>query len=420
MDAIKAASTQLSLFSATRYTLGKTSMRIRQILPVLLLAVLATAPAFAQTPAAKPAAKAPAAKTPTPANQSLLPSAFSGWEAASPAQNLKDAAQADPANAAALKEYGFTDGQSNTYQRNGETLTLKALRFDDASGAYGAYTLYRHDNWPKEEIGTGATSDNNRVLFWLGNVVVDANFSKISTMSGAALRDLASQIPVVGGNKAIAPPILGNLPQKDLDGQTTHYALGPAGYAGSGGVLPPSLVGFDRGAEAATASYKLSSGKATLTVINYPTPQMAAAQAKTIQDYLKAGDSPQHPFTQPLKDSNPTVLEVRRSGPLVAVVSGDPIQDDAKKLISAVHFDADTSPIPGGGDTDVQKTAKLLIGIITLVAVMFAAALLLAVFLGGGRAAYRRLRGKPASTVYDAEFTSLDLREPDLGEGPKS
>jgi hypothetical protein len=409
-------------------------MRKRQILPILSLA-LACAPAFPATALELTAVQMPTsiagpAKIPAPTaakaggktevkptakvDAGLLPSAFSGWEAATPARSVTDPAQADAANAAALKEYGFTDAQLNTYQRNGETLTLKALRFEDASGAYGAYTFYRHDGWPKEEIGTGATSDHNRVLFWIGNVVVDATFSHISTMSGAELRDLASGIPVPSGNKSLAPPILGNLPQKNMDPQTTHYALGPVGYAGSGGVLPAGLVGFDRGAETATASYKLQSGMATLTVINYPTPQMAAAQAKAIQDYLKAGDTPQHPFTRPLLDSNPTVLEVRRSGPLVAVVSGDPIQDDARKLISAVHFDADTSPIPGGGDTDVQKTAKLLVAIITLVVVMFAAALLLALFLGGGRAAYRFLRGKPLSSVYDAEFTSLDL-----SEGPK-
>jgi hypothetical protein len=46
-----------------------------------------------------------------------------------------------------------------------------------------------------------------------------------------------------------------------------------------------------------------------------------------------------------------------------------------------------------------------------LVVVMFAAAVGVALFLGGGRAAYRFLRGKPLSSVHDAEFTSLDLRE---------
>ena len=39
------------------------------------------------------------------------------------------------------------------------------------------------------------------------------------------------------------------------------------------------------------------------------------------------------------------------------------------------------------------------------------AALLLGFFLGGGRALYRIARGKPASSVYEAEFISLDLRE---------
>ena len=54
-------------------------------------------------------------------------------------------------------------------------------------------------------------------------------------------------------------------------------------------MLPPELVGFDRGAEAVTANYSLRSGPATLTIIDYPTPQMAAAQETRIRAYMKAG-----------------------------------------------------------------------------------------------------------------------------------
>src|SRR5579859_726435 len=409
---------------AARYTLKNRSMRSHRIFATLALLIvtvgaLAASPLGAQAPTKPPSEPKPATKS-TPAqalkpDAALLPSAFSGWETSSAPKPVTDPAQADEANAAALKEYGFTDGLLADYARNGETLKIKALRFTDASGAYGAYSYYRHSGWPKEQIGTGAASDHNRILFWIGNVVVDSQISHVSTMTGSDLRDLAKTIPVPAGNKALAPPILGNLPRRYMDPQTTHYALGPAGYlgpAGAGdplGVLPPDLVGFDRGAETATATYGLSSGPTTLTIINYPTPQIAAAQEKAIAAYLKAGDSPQHPFTKPLKDSNVTVLEVRRSGPLVAVVSGDPIADDAHKLIATVHFDADMSAIPGGGDTEVQKTAKLVIAIITLVVVMFIAALLLALFLGGGRVAYRYLRGKPISSMYDQEFTKLNL-----------
>ncbi len=358
--------------------------------------------------AAKSGSKQPA-NVPSKPDAPLLPQSFSGWEQLAETKPVSDPAQADAANVAALKEYGFTDALLTTYSRGRENLKVKALRFTDASGAYGAYTMYRHSGWPKEDIGAGAASDNNRVLFWVGNVVIDAEFPHISAMSGSELRELAGAIPVPTGNKSLAPPILYNLPQKALDGQTTHYALGPAGYVASGGVLPAELVGFDRGAETATATYTLRSGPATLTVINYPTPQLAAAQEAAIAAYLKAGNSPQHPFTKPLQESNPTAIEVRRSGPLVAVVSGDAITDEAHKLLAGVHYEADLAAIPQPVDSEVKKTAQLLLSIVTLVVVMFIAAVMLALFLGGGRALYRILRGKPISSVYDEEFTKLDL-----------
>ncbi len=346
-----------------------------------------------------------------PAPKALLPEAFAGWVAVEAPKKFIDAAQADPANAAALKEYEFTDGALGSYKRSGETLSLRALRFHDASGAYGAYSFYRQNGWPKEEIGSGATSDHNRVLFWLGNTVVDANFSQIGPMSGAELRDLAGQLPVPEGNRSIMPPILAFLPKQSLDGQTTHYAVGPVSYGGAGGVLPAELVGFDRGAETVTATYSLRSGPATLTIIDYPTPQMAAAQETKISDYIKSGSKAQPPWPKPLADSGRAALEVRRSGPLVALVSGDAIPDESHKLLDTVHFEADLTSIPQPTESEVAKTGRLLSGIVELVIIGASAAILLGFFLGGGRALYRMARGKPISSVYEEEFISLDLRE---------
>jgi hypothetical protein len=350
-----------------------------------------------------------------PVPKALLPDGFAGWEAAHAPKKISDAAQADPANAAVLMEYDFTDAALGEYKRSGETLNLRTLRFHDASGAYGAYSFYRQNGWPKEEIGTGATSNRNRVLFWVGNTVVDANFSRISPMSGSELRELASQLPLPEGGKALAPPILANLPQAKLDSQTTHYAVGPAGYAGAGGVLPPELVGFDRGAEAVTANYTLRSGPATLTIIDYPTPQLAAAEETKIREYIgacKKADKPtQATWPKPLQDSDLVSLEVRRSGPLVALVSGDAIPDESHKLLAAVHYEADLMSIPQPMESEAAKTGKLLLGITLLVLLCCGASILLAFFLGGFRALYRMARGKPVSSVFDVEFIKLDLRE---------
>jgi len=384
---------------------------MRWIAILVCSAALAGSVCSAQAPAKTPAPKGAAHLVLPPVPKALLPEAFSGWEAAGAPKKVTDPAQADSANAAALKEYDFTDGVLVSYKRGSETLSLRALRFHDASGAYGAYSFYRPSGWPKEDIGTGAASNKNRVLFWVGNTVVDANFSRIGAMSGAELRDLASQLPVPDGSKALAPPVLSNLPQTSLEHGSTHYAVGPAGYSGSGGVLPPDLVGFDRGAEVVTAYYTLRSNQATLTVIDYPTPQMAAAQEAKIRAYLKAGSQAQPAWPKPLVDSDQASLEVRRSGPLVAIVSGDAIPEESHKLLALVHFETSLTSVPQPMESEVAKTGKLLLSITVFVLIGSAAAILLGFFLGGGRALYRMARGKPVSSVFDEEFIRLNLRD---------
>jgi len=346
-----------------------------------------------------------------PSPKALLPDAFDGWVTTEPSQVMSDAALVDAASAPALKEYGFNAALLANYKRGSDTLNMRALRFDDASGAYGAYTFYRQNGWPKEDIGTGAASDHNRILFWQGTTVVDATFSRIGPMTAGELREIARQLPVPTGNRAMIPPILANLPQAKIDGQTTHYAEGPAGYAGSGGALPPALVDFDKGAEAVTASYSLTSGKATLTIIDYPTPQIAEAQETAIRAYLKVGSQAQPPWPKPLTDSDQASLEVRHSGPLVVVVSGDAVPDDSHRLLETVHFDASLTAVPQPVESDVQVTSKLLMGIAVLSIIGAAAAIVLGGFLGGGRALYRMARGRPISSVYDEEFIHLDLAE---------
>jgi hypothetical protein len=170
-------------------------------------------------------------------------------------------------------------------------------------------------------------------------------------------------------------------------------------------------VEFDKGAETVTANYSLSSGPATLTLIDYPTPQMAHAKVDAIRAYLKAGSQAQPPWTKPLTASDVASLEVKDSGPLVAIVSGDAIPEESHRLLESVHYEADLTAIPQPLESEIAKTGRLLLGITVLSAVGAAAAILLGGFLGGGRALYRVARGKPASSAFDEEFIYLNLRE---------
>ena len=131
-----------------------------------------------------------------PAPTPMLPESFDGWvEDGKPAAAYHRPRAGRPGQCRGAEGIRVQRGRVANYKREGETLSLRALRFDDASGAYGAYSYYRQNGWPKEAIGTGAASDNNRVLFWVGTTVVDATFSHVGPMSAGELREIARQLP---------------------------------------------------------------------------------------------------------------------------------------------------------------------------------------------------------------------------------
>src|SRR5579872_2531545 len=135
-------------------------MRLFRLIPAVILIVLAQAAIAGET----------ARATPAP----ILPTQFAGWQISGPTHSSTDPAVADAANAALLKEYGFTDFESGTYTRDdGRKLTLKAARFADATGAYGSFTYYKLPQMLKETIPDQAASLNERVLFYRGNILVD-------------------------------------------------------------------------------------------------------------------------------------------------------------------------------------------------------------------------------------------------------
>jgi hypothetical protein len=344
-----------------------------------------------------------------PASLPLLPVDFAGWHQAGSPLTSKSPDAADQANAAVLKEYGFTEFASANYVQPDNKLNVRAVRFEDATGAYGAFTFYRRPGMRKEDIGNEGAFDGAHVLFWSGATLVDATFDHLTAMSAAQLRELAHDLPILAGPRAIAPPLPKYLPPASLDAASVHYAVGTESYRQGGGVLPPGAVGFNLDAEAVTAQYSTTHGDGTLTLLMYPTPQIAIARAKTIQDLLKAGSTPQWP--QPLAESSAESLLVRRSGPIVAITSGHLSSSDAHRLLESVNYSADvTWDRPQGYVSESSKTARLLLGIAALTGIIGGTAIILGLFFGGGRALIRRMRGKPVSSLSDEQFIRLKLK----------
>jgi hypothetical protein len=347
----------------------------------------------------------------TAAPAPLLPESFAGFELQGKLDKTTEPGTADAGNAQVLVEDSFRDFASGTYKSNVNTVTVRAMRFADASGAYAAYTFYRIPGMAPEDIGKGGAANGDRVLFWNGAIVVDAKFDHLTAMSAAALRELADRVPKVGGSAGVPPALPGFLPRTDLEPTHTRYSLGPQGYTRSGGVLPVALVDFSKSPEVLSGGFNLRSGQGTLTIIEYPTPQIAAERERAIASYLKAGNQPQEPFTAALQSSNVQALATRRSGLLVAITSGGFDAGDAHKLLDKVNYEASvTWNNPAGYVPDTTKAARLLVNVVTFCLITCGATFLLGLFLGGGRALYRIARGKPASSVEEMEFIKLNLR----------
>lgn len=376
-------------------------LRPRALFPVLLILVAVAAAATGPAASAKPASAA------------ILPKEFGGWQLTGPDQTSNDSLVADPANPGVLKEYGFTDFSAATYTRDdGRRLTLRAARFVDASGAYGAFTYYKQPEMLNEKIGDQASSLNNRVLFYRGNVLVDAVFDKLSVMSAAELRELATDIPLPQGSARNLPSLPTYLPKQAYVTNTAKYIMGPLTLDKIGSPVSSQLVDFAAGAEVVQGTYQSSGGEATLILISYPTPQIAA-------DHLRRIDAA-HAANPQLPAGTPPVVEVgtfsdKRSGPLVAIAAGPFSQSEAKSLLASVHYDADVTWNENTYFDKKNNLANLLWNVILLCGALMAITLVAGVAFGGVRVMLQRLIPDRLRTA-EAEFISLHIddgsREP--------
>lgn len=317
---------------------------------------------------------------PPAAPAALLPPNFAGWQISGSPKISKDPAAADPTNAAVLKEYGFADFEGATYTReDGRKLTVKAARFDDASGAYGAFTFYETPDMIDEKIGDQGSSSNLRVLFYRGNILVDAAFQQFSAMSGAALRELADNLPRPPGTTANLPGLLAYLPKTSFVKNTSKYVVGPLALEKIGSPLPVQYIDFSKGAEVVLGDYNFSGAPATFFLIGYPTPQIAAAQIKRIE------------AAQQSHQLGGTTVSTRRTGPIVEVLSGAVSSGDARSLLSSVNYDANVTWNENTYFTRRDNVANLIVGVILLAAIVGGISIVAGFAFGGFRLAVKRL-----------------------------
>ena len=326
----------------------------------------------------------------------VLPPAFKGWKLdPGSAAGSSDPAQADPANAAVLQEYGFDRLATGTYVHNGRKLQVRAMLFNDASGACGAFTFYLQPQMRVEKIGDRGAADSSHILFYRGNILVNATLEPASGAPVADLRTLADALPRPKGNTSALPTLPDNLPQRSLVSNSDHYIMGPVALERLGVPLPAALLDFSKTPEIEYARYRSSDGEGNLTLVEYPTPQIARDRLRALQAATLAGG----PF------------QMKRSGPILAIVNGGIPDAEAQSLLASVNYSANVTIDEPPKINDLQSRMRFLYGVTLLVVIILSTALVMGLAFGGFRVFAKRLfPNRGFDRPEEIEIIRLNLR----------
>jgi len=307
----------------------------------------------------------------------LLPSlaAAAIWPDSLGAFHRASAQRATPAADQAIwDEYGLRESETAQYQGDGQEFTATAYRFQDPTGALGAFEWLRPADSKPSALAKLAAETS------IGSILVHGNY----VLRFEGYRPAAPFLTtVIEGLKQVdnsaLPSLMDYLPSQDLVPNSERYVEGPAALQKFDPGIPPSTAAFHLSAEAQVGSFRAPAGDLKLAIFSYPTPQIARLQTTQFQQIAGA--------------------MVKRSGPLVAVILSPPSPDAAEKLLSLIRYHADIT-LDERISTRRDNIGDLVINAFILIGILLCFSLVGGLAFGSVRAFLRRGgRGEAADAM---------------------
>lgn len=275
-------------------------------------------------------------------------------------------------------EYALREGETAAYEGDGQKFTATAWRFQDPTGALGAFEWLRPaDSKPSPLARLAAETPAGSILTH-GNYVLRFDGYHPAAPFLTTLVEGLKQVD----NSAL-PALIDYLPSQDRVPNSERYVEGPAALQKFDPGIPPSTAAFHLSAEAQVGSFRGSSpgpgGDLKLAIFSYPTPQIAMQQTGQFQQIAGA--------------------MVKRSGPLVAVILSPPNPDAAEKILSLIRYQAAIT-LNERVSTRRDNIGDLVINAFILIGILLSFSLVGGLAFGSVRAFLRRGgRGEAADAM---------------------
>jgi hypothetical protein len=310
---------------------------------------------------------------------------------------------ADPSTLHLLKEYGLTDFESGTYTVTMGARCPQGHPLRRCQRAYGGSHLLQAAADAQDRSRPGPVL-NERVLFYRGNILVDAVFEKSRAMSAASLRELSEALPLPPGTRATSH-LPQYLPKSGYGKNTAKYVMGPVGLEKISAPALRALVDFGASAEVARALPD-SGG----------TPRADAGspiRRRNWRQSICAIDAPTQAWTghsPELRSRLQGRFQWKRTGPIVAIDRRD-LAGEARAL-SAVNYEADVTWNENTYQGKKNSLANLLLNVFLLCGILIVFAAVAGLAFGGIRIFFNRIL--PERVLHretPSDFISLNLSE---------
>ena len=213
-------------------------------------------------------------------------------------------------------DYSGDSAERAVYNGPAGKFSAQAWRLKDATGALAWYQAIRPANCTTmRDTWTVCTTPGAQVLAHENYVLWFEGWRPLAK----EMAELYTKLPRLrtGGGLPLLP---GYLPEKGRVRNSERYVMGLRSLEQFLPAVPASIAGIEDGAEAQVGTFRMASGEAQVAVFSFITPQLATAKVRELEKV--AG------------------LAVKRSGPLVGVVSGFTDRKAAEAILAPLEWKA--------------------------------------------------------------------------------
>jgi hypothetical protein len=275
-----------------------------------------------------------------------------------------------------FSDVGFTRYERRVYSSgNSGSLSVEIVTLRDFRATYSLLTLLRNSNLQIGPPGDAFSASPNDILFVKGKRWIRIQGSGIPLdLSTRVANSISNRM---GQDKPGVPVLISRLPKLGYDASSLRYFPGTTSYKSYRGTLPDYLQ-FSSDMEITQARYSLENQTGLLSLVNFPTIQIA-------EECFAELSSPK--WTEKSKNT----IYAKRAGPVLAILEGAWDSRSADKILGGIKYSYSIRWV-----YDKSNKSKIVWGIPTvflrtIVNSLFFVMLLggVSIVLGGGFAFFR-------------------------------